>query len=252
MCLVMISTSAMPMRLPATRAVFPTGGTVSANSAGSEKAAAENAEPSRNLRRSMSRPESATTVPTVPRSVPALCSPSYGSSGPGPRSVNPHSVTPISRCRYRDSAPATSRGTGHRGWDPSSIRLTAVVFVPRWTPSSAPALTTARASAALLMPASSSSARNAALSCSGSPSQLIPSIFRPRSLPVKRRCEAGPSATPGRHPGAVSPLRDCHRASRRGRLGVTSRGRIVDQEARHRSWTFPISRYTWPRTPPCG
>jgi hypothetical protein len=43
---------------------------VSANTAGSQKAAAAKVEPSRNLRRFMSLPDKSTTVRTVPSSVP--------------------------------------------------------------------------------------------------------------------------------------------------------------------------------------
>lgn len=67
------------------------------HSAGSANAAALNTEPSRSLRRRMSRPDNSTTVRTVPSSVPAPVSPSWGLSSGGVRSANPHSVTVNSR-----------------------------------------------------------------------------------------------------------------------------------------------------------
>ncbi|MGH3707172.1 MAG: hypothetical protein ACRDRQ_03505 [Pseudonocardiaceae bacterium] len=59
------------------------------------------------------------------------------------------------------STPATSLGTGQRGWQLSNIRRTDVVLVPTCLSSLAPAATTARLNAALLISASSSNPRNA-------------------------------------------------------------------------------------------
>ncbi len=66
----------MPTRCPAARAVLSAGGMVRATNADSENAAALNAEPSKSLRRRMSRPDNSMTVRTVPSRVPDQRSPS--------------------------------------------------------------------------------------------------------------------------------------------------------------------------------
>ena len=84
-------------------------------------------------------------------------------------------MTLNSRYNRREITWATSLGTGQRGWPPSNIRCTEVVFVPTCMPSAAPAVTTARARAALLIPASSSNTRNAV---------LAPPAWSPRPISV--------------------------------------------------------------------